>query len=392
MNSGLLKNDGENLFTYACLISDIIFMDHPFFNTIVYPWSREDARELHKVFTHAYRQFPERIRLIYEQSVTDPPPLTLPAAADLVWREVLNNLAGLGGLQSLCTLMKAKFPTEIILNAIAAVESAKPASEIKIISNELFILDCDLHREAISKCTSDINAKALLIRGQPKSGKSHCRHIFKSIADEKGAEVLYLYDGVITTVDEAIESIFSTLGAGKENIPPKVTTDDAWYRAICIKLKGLATDKKLMKVWVVVDDLGYINGKPESGPIMDTKIRLFFEQFVLFMQDPSFAKYFRLLLINYSETEIPTKWKTHMWAETNTDEKDVQQSHIEDFLKEWAAFNKMNMIGPELKAMAVEVITLADTPPAEIARLPRLERIHTILNVKLDEILRRAAS
>jgi len=365
-------------------------MDHPYFNTIVYPWSRKEARELHKLFTQAEKDS-NQIWLIYKQSVADPPPLTLPAAANIVWGEVLDKLTLLSGLQSLFTLMKAKFPSEIILNAIDAVESAKPASEIKIISNELFILDCDRHREAISKCTSDANAKALLIRGQPKSGKSHCFYILKSIAEEKGAEVLYLYDGAITTVDEAIESIFSTLGTGKENIPPKVTSDDAWYRAICIKLKGLATDKKSMKVWVVVDDLGYIDGKPESGPIMDTKIRLFFEQFVLFMQDPSFAKYFRLLLINYSETEIPTKWKTQMWAETKTDEKDVQQSHIEDFLKEWSAYNRVNMIGSDLKAMAVEVITLADTPPVEIATLPRLERIHTILNVKLDEILRKAS-
>jgi hypothetical protein len=362
-------------------------MGHPFFNAITYPFQREDAKQLHKVLSQAEKNS-ARIQNIYERCGSNLPPLTLPAAADLVWNEVLGNLAKHGVLQNLCTYIKNQFAGQpIIVDAVVAVENAIPASERKILSNGVFILDCEDHREAISKITEDITPKVLLIRGKEKSGKTHCRFIFQSIAEEKGATVVYLCDGIVATVNEAMESIFSALGAGAEKIPAKVSTEDAWYRAVCNKLKELATTGQTKKIWVVADDLGYI----KNVPILDKEIRCFFEQFALFMQDPSFAKYFRLLMVNYAEQAIPTKWKATMWAEVNTDENTIQQTHVEDFLKDWKLEEKSDILEQDLKSLAQEVITIVTNPPANIASLSRLERIHYVLSFKLDEIKRRAS-
>jgi len=363
-------------------------MEHPFFDNVAYPWNRSDAQELHRLLVLTELPY-AGIDLVYKKCAEGLPPLTMPANATNLWKEVLTNLSAKGALRALLIQVSIQFAaSDPIMKAVNAIQLAKPAVDIKFVSTEIFILDCEIHREAISKMTSDAIAKTVLVRGLPKSGKSHCRHLLKSVADEKGAEMLYICDGLVATVEEAIESIFSSIGYGPENIPTKVTTNDAWYRTVCNKLKSLAGEKKL---WIAVDDLGYIDGDPSLGPILDTKIREFFEQFALFMLDPSFAKRFRLLLINYSEIVVPTKWKAQMWTETRTDEKNIQTIHVEEFLKEWSAYSGINIIEQELKQLAVQVIEQADELTPEMSQLCRLERIHTILDLKIDEIQRRAS-
>ncbi len=361
-------------------------MDHPFFDAVAYPWDREEARQLHKLLTEILKKNGD-IENMYAKCRAGLPPLTLPANADELWREALQQLTIQSCLQKLFELIRNQFPsTPAILNVIIAIETARPSYEIKIFNTDIFILDCDKHRQAIKNSTSDIAAKALLVRGDPKSGKSHCRYILQSIARDKGAEVVYLYDGIITTLQEAIENIFSALGAGSDKIPQQLSTDEAWYKAVCIKMKELATAQN-KKIWIVADDLGYING----GPILDTRIRMFFEQFTLFLQDSSFSKFFRLMLINYAEPTTPTKWKSHMWTEVKANENDIQQNHVEDFLKDWAAFQKITILEQDLKAVAGEIIEQSQNPPEGIIGHSRLERIHEILTLKLDEILRKAS-
>lgn len=362
-------------------------MEHPFFDSTSYPWSRPDAKKFFEVIRVAEKTI-GHIQLAYDQSASELPALT-PASSDLLWREVLNNLASRNSLRPLCEWIKNKFANNLaIIKAVTDLEQAKSAGEIRIFDKNIFILDCDLHRQAISKITSDSSSKVLLIRGNPKSGKSHCRYIFESIAREKNITVAYLYDGNISTVEGAITYIFSTLGHSADKIPrTDDTTSEAWYKEVCVKLKELATVEK-KKLWIVVDDLGYVDGDINKGPILEKSIRRFFEQFTLFILDPSFMQFFRLLMINYPEENIPTKWKSQMWADVKTNENDIQQVHIEDFLKAWTNSHNINYIGQELSDLAKQIIEKADSSPVELPILSRLELIHKILELKLEEILK----
>ncbi len=373
-------------------------MAHPFFEVITFPFNREEGKALYNILKQAEKNI-ARIRNIYDQCAANLPSLTLSAGPDNLWDEVLRNLTSFGALKNLCDLIKIQFAgQQLILDAINAVEKAKSASEKKIFSKDIFILDCDGPREAINKITEDSTAKVLLIRGKKKSGKTHCRYIFESIAKEKDITPVYLYDPVTTTVEDVIKSIFSSMGVADSEIPKlntgnplnKNTTNYAWYKEVCTKLKQLATQQG-KKTWIVADDLGYVDDDKELGPILDEEIRRFFELFALFLMDPSFAKYFRLLLISYAEQGVPTNWKEVMWMEISTDENSIQQIHVEGFLKEWKTEEKKDMLDQELITLAGEIIALAANPPAEIAKLSRPERIHRILTGKLDEIKRRAS-
>lgn len=357
-------------------------MEHPFFDSVAYPWNRSDAQQLHRLLQLAV-QDPGTIDLIYKQCAPLPPALTTPANAELLWKEAFDNLAKLGALQALVTQLKQRFAgNPQIANALQAIEQAKSALETKVVSPDLFVLDCNDQREAVGRMISQTMAKTLLVRGLPRSGKTHCKYILQAVAREKGVDVVYMSDATVSTVDEVIDNLFSSLGAS-DQVPPKVNTDDAWYRSVCTKLKAAAGDKKL---WVVIDDLGYNNGDPNQGPLLDTKIRVFFEQFALFMTDPSFASKFRLMLINYSEPILPAKWKTEMWTETRTDENTIQGAHIEEFLKDWSQFTGIEIIEQDRKRLAGQVISEAAAPATDAINLSRLERINAILNTKLANI------
>ncbi len=372
-------------------------MEHPFFDVISFPANRDEAKNLHRVLALA-EQDGERIRLIYTQSGSnDLPPLTLPRAADLVWDEVMRNLTSRGFFKSFCDLVKTRFSNaKPILDAVTAVEDAKPTHEIKIYSGDIYILDRDSHRQALSQIAADTTAaKVMLIRGNTKSGKSHCRYIFNALAEEKGAIVIYMCDGIVWDVQSTIEYIFNSFGAADDEIPVQgLTSDEAWYMAVCSKLKKIATEKN-QKAWIVMDDLGYVEtmndaGVLEKGPILDTRIRKFFEQFARFMLDTSFTKYFRLLLIHYSEESAPTKWKAEMWIEATVVDNDIDQTHVEEFLRSWSGPKTTTLLEADIKDLAAEVISGADNPSPENAKLTRLEIIYKILKARLDEILKNA--
>lgn len=355
-------------------------MEHPFFNAIAFPWHRPEAQTLHEILAQRINKKAE-IELLYRKSQNSLPSLNLDVTPKLLWAEVLENLTKSKGLEAFCNLLKNEDPQTA--GIIQLIENATPASEVKIFNDHIFILDCENHRQAISDCTSDLIAKVLLIRGGAKSGKSHCRYILEEIARQKNVTVVYLSSDMIATLEEAIVSICSALGTSTDRIPPQLSTDDAWYRTVCMKLQEIATAQK-KKIWIVVDDLGY--NEKDGGPLLDPKIRMFFEQFALYFMNPAFKEYFRLMLINYAEQNVPSKWKAEMWAEERTDEKHIQKSHIEDFIKYWTQHKKINILEQNLNTLATDVMDRTQNPPQQLEGLSRLERINRILTSKLAEI------
>ncbi|MEO8074845.1 MAG: hypothetical protein ABI818_00865, partial [Acidobacteriota bacterium] len=88
-------------------------MPHPFFDSATYPWDRPDAQAFHRALYRAVPQ-PARISLLYRQTAANLPPIVENAAADEIWKDVL---------EALTTARCLKRFVELILgeSALAAV-------------------------------------------------------------------------------------------------------------------------------------------------------------------------------------------------------------------------------------------------------------------------------
>jgi hypothetical protein len=196
-------------------------MAHPFFDVNAYPWQRADAGAFHEVLFRGIKAT-ESITLIYAKCGSDLPPLT-PARADLLWREVLDNLTGLGLLRVLIRIIEsdggAKLASDEYKKAVADVLNAEEAVGSRLLSDDVLVLDRDRLRELLRSLESDASlVRALLVRGSPKSGKSHGFHLFERVASERGALAVYIYEGMVGTVGEVVEQLFGAL-SGEPRFP-----------------------------------------------------------------------------------------------------------------------------------------------------------------------------
>lgn len=353
-------------------------MAHPFFDSLLYPWARPEAVRLHAMLMAVYRD-PVRIDQVYQQCKVGLPPLALAAAPDIIWKQALENLASYNGLRKLCDLVGADpglARNSLVQAALRDVVNAQPARDTVIISDDVIVLDRAALRHQIELLESDTHpVKVVLVRGGPRSGKSHGRYLFERSAQDRGATPVYLCDGIVATVDETILQLFSALEASNQ-IPARNTTDDAWYKAVCFKLQELAAAKK-QPLWIAVDDLG---PAPDGGPLLDQEIRRFFEQFALNMLNPAFRRWFRLLLIHYPDGPVPTKWRREFWAEDRTSAGDITADHVAGLLREWTAAHERTLIEDELLDLAKNVIDKADADLAQgAADASRPQLIHDTL-------------
>jgi hypothetical protein len=359
-------------------------MAHPFFEAGSYPWwIKPQASEFQRVLAVLYPQ-PGQIDAIYKSCAINPPPLFLGQAPDLIWHEALESLTPRGGLRNLCDVVRAEFEkipqnAKVFLGVFDAIDPIKTV----IFSEDLLVLDRKTFRAQLGELESEQSIKrVVLVRGGKFSGKSQGRYIFFEMAKAHGADAVYLCDGLVATVEEAIEKIFAALGkSSKDELQEKRTTDDAWYRAVCNRIHELASSAG-RALWIAVDDLG---STPEGAPMLDTKIKEFFDQFAFNMLNPAFQHWFRLLLIHYPEGPVPTRWKKGYWAEDRADEADVQQSDIAEALQTWARQKQRTIVEDELQGLAAKAITAAENPKAGDAR-PRLERIHDAVMATLKEL------
>jgi hypothetical protein len=361
-------------------------MAHPFFNATKYPLHRPEAVFLLETLSEAISN-QGVINTTYEKCGPGLPALFLGQAAPLVWTEALQNLTAFGFLRKLLDLVQAQFRhSDTVLKAVRDVVNAQTAEEIKIISDDVLVLDRAVLRNRLKELVSDANPiKVLLVRGAPQTGKSHGRYIFERFANDQGAPSVYLYPEIIVTVQDVIEQLFSALQASDE-IPDAFTTDDAWYQKVCVKLMEVASKKK-QKLWIAVDDLG---PGTDGAPLMDKEVRKFCERFAANMLNPIFRNSFRLMLIHYPEGSTPTKWRRDFWTEDRTSEADVQKKDVVELLKTWSLNMDRKIVDDELISLAEDVITKAEVPPPQGEEVkPRLQRIHEELKKALSDLARK---
>jgi adenosyl cobinamide kinase/adenosyl cobinamide phosphate guanylyltransferase len=282
----------------------------------------------------------------------------------------------------LCEYLLADATLLAYHDRIRAVVDAAPALEERIISDYVVILDRLPLREKLALLEPDASpVKVLLVRGEPRSGKSHGRYLFERSARDQGALPVYLCEGIVATVDDVVRELFSALDASSE-IPPRLTTEDAWYRVVCSKLRELASSKQ-RPLWIAVDDLG---PAADGGPLLDSQIKQFCDQMALNMVNPAFRQWFRLMLIHYPDGQVPTRWKRDFWTEDRTNPMDVRQADVEVLLREWSSRHE-TIIEDELTTLAAAVLARADAPETpDEAEAPRLQRLHDALVETLNTL------
>jgi hypothetical protein len=351
---------------------------HPILDSLTYPWKRPEAKGLFDALARVVTDR-EEILAIFEDCGGDAMWLRQSATTGGQWRAVIDALAANGLVRPFAEHLRA-YPrlrrNARFHRALSAVLDAPPIAELRFVEDGPVVLDRESLRTKLGRLDPDANPlKVLIVRGEPENGKSHGRHLFARVAHDRGAEVLYLADGMVSTVEQAVELILGVLG-GSGNLPDRDSTvgdpdstEDAWYQAICIELQKVAArhDRRL---WVVVDDLG---STPDGAPLMDRRIRAFFEQFALFLLSPVFAQRFRLMLIHYPEDRVPTKWKAELWDEEVASEAAIQDEQVREYLADWARARNVTLHESDLAALTADVMDAAAAPdPRGLCRLARL--------------------
>lgn len=362
-------------------------MTHPILRAGPFAVWRVEADALHRALYRSIDQ-PALVNKLYRSCAPDLPPLNLGQPPDRIWLDALEALSRAGLLEVLGERL-AQQPLPAVAAAMAAVVAAQPLVRQVIIADQVIVLDRQRLRDRLDLLAAQERAEAvLLVRGEPKSGKTRCRYLFEQAARDQGATAVYFAAGMVATVEDVLRKLFGKYQA-RDRIPPRdATTTDAWYRSVCYELHDLAVERD-SALWIAVDDLG---PGPGGGALLDPEIRGFFEQFALQLMDSSVRRWFRLLLIHYPDGPVPTGWQRELWTDERTAASDVGEADVVALVRHWLDRDRSGgreparMTDEHLAEIAAQVI--AAGVAAGGGQGSRLQLIHDALVSKLDELER----
>ena len=353
-------------------------MSNPFFDGYKYPWSRDDARALHEaLYGMRALNTMAAIRGLYEACGENLLPLTEGNPVD-VWREALDKLARARRIEVFCQLILQSDAYAPLHDAARAVQEAKDVIDHFILSDDLLFLDRQQLRDKLQRVTKSRSRRVLLVRGGAKCGKSWTKYMIDDLAASRGEQCTYLSEDSVKKLSDALEHLFLRIGGAGAKVPAPMETEEAWYQKICRELTTHA--EKSGPWWIVVDDLGV----DANGPRFDPQIKTFFDQFALAMTDPSFAKWFRLVLIDYPEGRVPTRWKAEFWDEDRPDASHLDAAAISRFVIDWAQRQKKRLGANDAERFAQQVIATANA--AADPEKSRLQLIYDAIEAALETL------
>jgi len=356
-------------------------MPHPFFDVGRFPWSRDEAVNFHRELSNNI-PLPGRISLIFQSAGGSVASLNLGQTPALIWHDVIDQCAAQNLLRQLFQRLAEQAEWPQLESFVTAIESAVDLLDVKVLTNERIFVDRkNLRAEIVKLCGTAASHGVLLVRGESGSGKSWTKYFIEDLARGLGAECVYLFEGYVADVDAVLDQLFAALGNSAAK-PTVLETTTAFYMRVCNKLQETAI-KQNKQLWVVVDDLG---AGPDGAPLLDKEILAFFNQFGLSMANPSFAKWFRLVLLDYPDTGVPTKWKD-VWVEDRTAPGEADTTAVSQFLEQWAARKNKKIVAADAKKFVDDVVAKVDTPPAPGAIVPpRMLRLQTELASALKKL------
>lgn len=346
-------------------------MPHPFFDAAAYPWDRKDANAAHEALYNNIKAG-AMIEILYQGSGPGLLPLNLAEAPFAIWKAVLEQLTTARRLQNLCTTILQKPAFAATHPSIQAlIDAIDPIPQIVLSGGQLFMDRSKLRTELGRLAERNPAVHMLLVRGGADSGKSWTRHMVMDVASVVGEECIYLFEGLVSSVEDVIDELFTALG-DSQAVPPQLETEEAWFKKVCLKLQETAK-KQGKRLWIIADDLGV----GAQGPRIDPRVKRFFDQFALRMANPVFAKWFRLVLLDYPDGTVPTNWTQGFWTEDRADEAEVHEEAVSQFFERWAESRKKQLAPEKAKDLARDVLAKVAAPPQpQDERKPRLERIH----------------
>ena len=355
-------------------------MTHPILRPGPYPFWRDEARLLHR---RLFQRFADQqdIRRLYNSCAENLRPLNLGRSPDLVWQEALEELAHLDLLSRLIDVLTAEGPLGTLAEPIQRVAAAEPLVSARVVTSDVLVLDRQPLRDRLGRLGADADpAKVVLVRGQPKSGKSHGRYLFELAAHDQGADALYLSLGMVSTVEEAVLWLFSSLGAPDDAIPPGDSTQNAWYLKVSLALLRWVSGRG-RPAWIAVDDLG---PGPDGTPLMDEQIRKFFERLAVQLLNPTSRRWLRLMLIHYPDAPPPTGWQQALWCEDRLEEASIGHDDVVALIRSWASGrSQARLTDDHLQDIAANVLAAVATAAAGPDPQPRLQALHAALVAKL---------
>jgi len=343
-------------------------MAHPFFELGRYPFDLDEANNFYRMLYQTVRR-PEDIELLYQQCGGRLNPLERQQPS-LMWKAALEALAGARLLRVLGERLLERQELASVCTAFQAAADLPDTIQLPTMMGNRIFFDREVLREKIRQMETASGISVLLVRGEAKSGKTWTKYLIEEVARAWGDESLYLADGLIASVEEAVERIFSVLDG---EVPPILTTDDAWFRTVCTQMAKLAK-RNNRRYWIIADHLH----------ILDEPVCRFFNQMGLEMQSPHFSRWFRLVLIDYPGEKVPTRWKG-IWSEDAPSSSDVDVRAVSGYLLQWAAHNKKRGLESKAEQLASLLIARVKKPVAGDER-PKLERIHDELIVLLPTL------
>jgi hypothetical protein len=353
--------------------------------TSVYPWLTAEARALHTALYQAIAQ-PAQIELIFKGSVRDDgQPLNRLLGPAAMWQEALDQAAAAGRLAELCDRV-AQEPIPAVRDAVEALRRVLASAAHSANATDAVLKRyrggdgiITINRRSLRDhltMLADGPVRILLVRGEPRTGKSWSHRLFRHVAEAEGARFVYLDSAVAVDIDTALDTLFSQYSA-TDRIPPRVTTTAGWYQKVGNRLRE-AAEQAGQPLWVAVDEVG----PDDTGTAMlDEQVQGFFHQLALTL-DATNERWFRLMFIHYPEGQLPTKWPRHRLREDRTGSADVVHEDVVAVLREWADDRGRNLIDDELAPHASEVLAAGDAPQGG----SRLELIHDALERKLASL------
>jgi hypothetical protein len=348
---------------------------HPFFDFIVYPWSRPDAREFHRAL-YSRIQSKALIAHWYKKCSEDLSPLNLDQTPALVWTDALDALVGARLLKQLCELILADAAQVNIHPQTQAVIDAKSAITTAVLPTGGIFVNRKLLREKLQKLSAPAAAPSvLLVRGRERSGNSWSENLVRVVAASYGAIPVYLFEGFVVSVKDVVDSLFTAVGK-PGYVEPADTTEHGWYRNVCRRLWGFAQENRKV-YWIVIDDLG----TPEA-PRLDAEIKSFFDQFVLMMGNSAMSQWFRLILLQYPEGDVPTRWREDVWVEDIPQVTEIDETAVVEFVQAAALERSKQLSSDEAQRIASEVFeAIKDSKPPD-----RLRAINAELRRRIEQL------
>ena len=289
-----------------------------------------------------------------------------------LWKTALEELSLAGKLTQLLQIL-VEHPYEQVRVLANALLTAPPMAYRRVLPGDVLVLDRRNLREVIDLMANDASrCRVILVRGGPQTGKTHGRYLFEEVGYSRGAEVVYLAEGIVSTVDEVAQMLFGAYDV--DALPPRDTTEEAWYRTICVELKKLASSHR-RPLWIVADSLG---DDTSGNPLLDPEIVRFLEHFAMLLSSPMIGRWFRLMLINYPDKAIPTKWAPELYREDNPSDLDIEVPDVEDGIREWLRSSGRTVHEQQLRKLAHSVMEMAELDDTGSCRLRRISSAFSI--------------